>query len=93
MGPTVVTNAYGKKKVQWTFGKMLKPKKILEIFTWTMLMTTIALETSPMWKACTPISVEHGFNLLTTEGRNKAERYLKTEKLDFIVGEWMRGPI
>ena len=40
----VITNRYGKKTVQWTPLKMLKPGKILEICTWTMMLTTMALE-------------------------------------------------
>ena len=90
--PKEVTNQYGKKKVQWTTHKLINPRKILEICTWTMLITTLALERDPKWKACTPVSIEHGYDLLTTAGRRRAEAYIKSEKPDLIVGEWMCGP-
>jgi hypothetical protein len=44
------------------------------------------------WIALTPISIETGFDLLTTMGRLKAENYLRREKPDLIIGEWMCGP-
>ena len=86
-GPKTVTNRFGKTKVQWTPLQMLKPRKILEICTWTMLITTTALEKSDKWKACTPVSIEHGYDLLTGHVRRKAEQYIHKEKPDLIVGE------
>ena len=77
--PKEVTNQYGKKKVQWTQHKLINPRKILEICTWTMLITTLALEKDPRWKACTPVSIEHGYDLLTTAGRQRAEAYINSE--------------
>ena len=91
-GKKTVKNQYGKTKVQWTPFKMLKPRKILEICTWTMMITTVALEKSGMWKACTPVSIEHGYDILTASGRKHAEDCIYSEEPDMIVGEWMCGP-
>ena len=44
------------------------------------------------WKALTPLSIEQGFDLLTQAGRDAAEKVLRTEKPDLIVGEWMCDP-
>ena len=71
---------------------MLKPQIISEICTWTMLISTIALEKSDKWQVCTPVSIEHGFDLLTLQGRKKGEDYIYREKPDLIVGEWMCSP-
>ena len=38
------------------------------------------------------MSIEQGYNLLTQDGRDRAEKVLRTEKSDFIVGEWMCDP-
>ena len=40
----------------------------------------------------TPISIEQGFDLLTDAGRSRAEQYLRKEKPDLIVAEWMCDP-
>ena len=57
-----------------------------------MLITTVALAKDEMWKACTPVSIEHGYDLLTRSGRQRAEAYIKEQKPDLIVGEWMCSP-
>ena len=44
------------------------------------------------WKALTPLSIEQGFDLLTQDGRDRAEKVRRTEKPDLIVGEWMCDP-
>ena len=44
------------------------------------------------WQALTPLSIEQGYNLLTQEGRDRAEKVLRIEKPDLIVGEWMCDP-
>ena len=68
-------------------------RKIVEICTFTMMMTALALaSTSVNWQALTPISIEHGFDLLTPTGRQKAETYLRKEKPDLSVAEWMCDP-
>ena len=78
--PSVITTRYGNKKVQWTTLPMRRVRKVLEICTWTMMISTIALEqTNKMWKTCTPVSIEHGFDLLTPEGRRKGEEYIHRE--------------
>ena len=68
-------------------------RKIVEICSFTMMMTALALaSTTVNWQAMTPISIEHGFDLLTHAGRQKAETYLRKEKPDLIVAEWMCDP-
>ena len=57
-----------------------------------MLITTLALEKCDKSQACIPVSIEHGYDLLTPIGRRKAEIYIKHEKPDLLVGEWMCGP-
>ena len=81
--PREIKNQYGKASIQWTPWKMLKPRKILEICTWTMLITTLALEKDSHWQACTPVSIEHAYNLLTVQGKREAEAYVKREKPRF----------
>ena len=72
---------------------MRKQRKIIEICTFTMNMSKEAQNSKTgNWKILTPISIETGFDLLTAEGRLKAENYLKREKPDLIIGEWMCGP-
>ena len=39
------------------------------------------------WHAMTPISIEHGFDLLTDKGRREGEEYIRKEKPDLIVAE------
>ena len=90
--PKVSKNQYNKPTRKWTNASMLKPRKILEICTWTMLISTIALEKDSNWHVCTPVSIEHGFDLLTPQGRKKGAEYIYKEKLDLIVGEWMCSP-
>ena len=56
-------------------------------------MTAAALSSvTTNWQAMTPISIEQGYDLLTDVGRSQAERYLRKEKLDLIVAEWMCDP-
>ena len=38
------------------------------------------------------MSIEHGFNILTPEGREKGWQHIQKEKPDLIIGEWMCGP-
>ena len=72
---------------------MLKPRKMIEICTYTMNMSKAAQQSKTgSWIALTPISIETGFDLLTVMGRLKAENYLRREKPDLIIGEWMCGP-
>ena len=57
------------------------------------MMTAAALASTTInWQALTPISIEQGFDLLTESGRQKAEQYLRKEKPDLIVAEWMCDP-
>ena len=86
------TNKYGKPVVHWTRSPMRVTRKILEICTWTMMLSNVAQESNPLWQVCTPVSIEHGYNLLTKEGRDAGERYIKRQKPDLLVGEWMCGP-
>ena len=68
-------------------------RKIVEICSFTLAMTAAALSSATMaWEAMTPISIEQGFNLLTDSGRSRAEQYLRKEKPDLIVAEWMCDP-
>jgi len=72
---------------------MVKQRKLIEICTYTMNMSKAAQQSKTgSWIALTPISIETGFDLLTTMGRLKAENYLRREKPDLIIGEWMCGP-
>ena len=81
------------KRVAWTSKPMQKVRKIMEICTWTMMISTLALEVpNGKWQVCTPVSIEHGYDLLTETGRRKAEKYVHHEKPDLIVGEWMCSP-
>ena len=67
--------------------------KVLEICTWTMMISTLALEhANGKWDVCTPVSIEHGFDVLTPEGRRHGEEYIHRERPDLVVGEWMCGP-
>jgi len=43
--------------------------KILEVFTWTMAITTVA---NRGWEGCSPISLETGFNLYNRADRKRA---------------------
>ena len=91
--PKTFTDKDGRKQVRWTDKPMQKVRKILEICTWTMMISNMAIESNPdKWKVCTPVSIEHGFNVLTPQGRKAGEEYIKKEKPDLIVGEWMCGP-
>ena len=91
--PVLVNNQYGKTKVQWTSLPIRKARKVLEICTWTMMISTLALEhPNGRWEVCTPVSIEHDFDVLTPEGRRRREEYIYREKPDLIVGEWMCGP-
>ena len=90
--PKTTKNQYGKETVRWINSGMKKVRKVMEICTWTMLLTTIALEKDPNWRACTPVSIEHGFDVLTVQGRKRAEQYIYQEKPDLLIGEWMCGP-
>ena len=68
-------------------------RKIVEICSFTLAMTAAALSSATMaWEAMTPISIEQGFNLLTDSGRSRAEQYLRKEKPDLVVAEWMCDP-
>ena len=70
-----------------------KVRKMVEICSFTLMMTAAALASTTIpWTAMTPISIEQGFDLLTETGRNKAEEYLRKEKPDLIVAEWMCDP-
>ena len=72
---------------------MCKVRKILELCAYTMMITTAAVAVpSGRRAACIPVSIEHGFDLLTPSGRRKAEQYVDDEKPDPFVGEWMCGP-
>ena len=90
--PHETTNSYGNRIWKWTRSPMRRVRKILEICTWTMLISTVALERSDKWQVCTPVSIEHGFDILTPEGRAKGWKHITTEKPDLIIGEWMCGP-
>ena len=91
--PKVHNNKYGKKTVQWAKSGMRTVRTILEICTWTMLISTVALEKDPQhWKVLTPVSIEHGFDVLTPDGRKRGEEYMYKHKPDLIVGEWMCSP-
>ena len=81
------------KRITWTTKPMQKVRKIMEIRTWTMMISTLALEMpNGKWQVCTPVSIEHGYDVLTESGRRKAEKYIHHEKPDLIVGEWMCSP-
>ena len=90
--PYETTNSYGNRIWKWTRSPMRRVRKILEICTWTMLISTVALERSDKWQVCTPVSIEHGFDLLKSADRKRAKEYIYSEKPDLICGEWMCGP-
>ena len=83
----------GRKQVTWTEKSMKKVRKVMDICTWTMMISSLAVERDPEhWKLCRPIKSETGYNLLTKSGRKKADKYLESEKPDLIVAEWMCSP-
>ena len=57
--------------------------KVLEIFTWTMAITTVA--TTKGWKKLTPISLETGYDLTDAAVRQRAWRRILDEKPDLVV--------
>ena len=68
-------------------------RTIVEICSFTLAMTSAALGSATgNWQAITPISIEQGYDLLTDAGRKNAEAYLRREKPDLIVAEWMCDP-
>ena len=70
-----------------------KVRQLVEICSLTLMMTAAALASSTTnWNAMTPISIEQGFDLLTEMGRRNAEQYIRQEKPDLIVAEWMCDP-
>ena len=92
-GPKTFTDKSGRTQVTWTEKGMKKVRKIMEICTWTMMISSLAVERDPEhWNVCKPITIETGYNLLTKSGRKKADKYLAAEKPDLIVAEWMCSP-
>ena len=68
-------------------------RKLLEICSFILGMCQAAINSdNTNWHALTPMSIEQGFDLLTQSGRDAAEKYIKTEKPDLIIGEWMCDP-
>ncbi len=66
------------------------PRTIIEICTKTMKITERAQLRG--WKTYAPITIETGFDLLTTSGRQKAMTMLRKLKPDVIIAEWMCDP-
>ena len=68
-------------------------RKIVELCTFTMGCTYAALaSTTGNWEAMAPISIEHGYDLYTKDGRDRAEHDIRIGKPDLIVAQWMCGP-
>ena len=92
-GPKEYVDSKGRRQVTWTDKGMKRVRKVMEICTWTMMISSLAVERDPEhWKVCRPITIETGFNLLKKSGRKKADKHLEKEKPDLIVAEWMCSP-
>ena len=82
---------------QWTGTSQPKRcgrvSKIIEICSLTLAMSSAAINSPGCnWKALTPLSIEQGYDLLTQDGRDRAEKVLRIEKPALTVGEWMCDP-
>ena len=77
------TNAFQEPPTT-TFPKATTRKwKVLEIFTWTMTLSTMAATMG--WSALPSISIETGFDLRTKAGQKAAWEIIYEEKPDVIV--------
>ncbi|MED5528102.1 MAG: hypothetical protein VYC81_05540, partial [Actinomycetota bacterium] len=61
----------------------LRRPRILEICTWTCMLTSVAVERG--WSGFSPISLETGYDLTTTRGRTDAWGYLNRVDPDLVV--------
>ena len=57
-----------------------------------MVTAAASASTTTNWTATTPTSIEQWYDVLTEQGRKSAESYLRQEKPDLIVAEWMCDP-
>ena len=49
----------GRQQVKWTGKSMKKVRKVMEICTWTMMISSLAVERDPEhWKVCRPITID-----------------------------------
>ena len=61
--------------------------KVLEIFSWAMVLSTLALGREG-WTAGPVCSIETGFDLTTTQGQTDAWQLLENEDPDVVTVAW-----
>jgi len=64
----------------------MRPLKLLEIFTWTMMMTVTASNVG--WDVLEPVTLESGWNLLLRADRRRCLDYIDRERPDLVVVAW-----
>ena len=64
--------------------------KILEVFTWSCMMSQVAVTRG--WQALEPVTIESGWDLRIPEVQEQAMQYIKETEPDFIVLAWPCGP-
>ena len=65
-----------RRKKRWSF-------KVMEFFTWTMVVTTVALAQG--WQSGPPITIETGYDLRSKKGQAEALKIYHKEDPDFAV--------
>ena len=63
---------------------------IMEICTWSMLITTLAIAAG--WTGWQPITIEGGYDLTTTRGTTMAKTDVDKANPDVIVFAWPCSP-
>ena len=77
----------------WHVDKMKVKRRqysIMEICTWSMLITTLAIAAG--WTGWQPITIESGYDLTTTRGINMAKSDVDKANPDVIVFAWPCSP-
>ena len=68
----------------------LRPWKILEIFTWSCMLSQVA--SSMGWTFLEPITLDSGWNLFEREVQDRAMAYLEEAQPDLVVLAWPCHP-
>ena len=63
-----------------------RPLKLLEIFTWTMMMTTTAATLG--WEVMEPVTLESGWDVSRPRDQRRCLDYIDRERPDLVVVAW-----
>ena len=84
------TEVEDRKKTKVKLTRTPGPWRLIEIFTWTCMLTTLACQEG--WSTYEPITLDSGWNLEYKADREKAFAYLEEIDPDVIMIAWPCGP-